>query len=76
MDKYCAMTLLPRDTLAAAGDEVITTGEGGVFPKQLAVGRVVEVKLEPSGKSMVAVIEPYEDIESVRTVMVITEFTE
>lgn len=76
MDKTCAMTLLPRDTLAAAGDEVITTGEGGVFPKQLAVGRVVEVKLEPSGKSMVAVIEPYEDIESVRTVMVITEFTE
>ena len=76
MEKLCAMTLLPRDTLAAAGDEVITTGEGGVFPKQLAVGTVKEVYLEPSGKSMVAVIEPYEDIESVRTVMVITEFTE
>ena len=76
MEKLCAMTLLPRDTLAAAGDEVITTGEGGVFPKQLAVGTVREVYLEPSGKSMVAVIEPYEDIESVRTVMVITEFTE
>lgn len=76
MNKQCAMTLLPRDTLAAAGDEVITTGEGGVFPKQLAVGTVKDVYLEKSGKSMVAVIEPYEDIESVRTVMVITEFTE
>ena len=76
MDKTCAMTLLPRDTLAAAGDEVITTGEGGVFPKQLAVGTVKDIYLEKSGKSMVAVIEPYEDIESVRTVMVITEFTE
>ena len=76
LDGQCAMTLLPRDTLAAAGDEVITTGEGGVFPKHLAVGTVVEVRLEASGKSMVATIEPYEDIEKVTSVMVITEFSE
>ena len=76
LNGQCAMTLLPRDTLATAGDEVITTGEGGVFPKQLAVGTVVEVHLETSGKSMIAVIEPYEDIEKVTSVMVITEFTE
>ena len=76
LEGQCAMTLLPRDTLATAGDEVITTGEGGVFPKQLAVGTVREVYLEPSGKSMVAVIEPYEDIEKVTSVMVITEFSE
>ena len=76
LEGQCAMTLLPRDTLATAGDEVITTGEGGVFPKQLAVGTVVEVRLEESGKSMVAIIEPYEDIEKVTSVMVITEFSE
>jgi len=72
--KQCAMTLLARDTLAAQGDEVITTGLGGVFPKGLPVGTVREVSLEASGKSMVAVIDPYEDIESVKMVMVITEF--
>ena len=74
--KQCAMTLLPRDTMAAAGDEVITTNEGGAFPKGLAVGRVAEVLPEASGKSMVAVVDPYEDIESVKMVMVITEFSE
>lgn len=72
--KQCAMTLLARDTLAAQGDEVITTGLGGVFPKGLPVGTVREVSLEASGKSMVAVIDLYEDIESVKMVMVITEF--
>ncbi|MPM94073.1 hypothetical protein SDC9_141216 [bioreactor metagenome] len=70
------MTLLSRDTLAAAGDEVITTGLGGVFPRGLPVGTVKEVSLEASGKSMYAIIDPYEDIESVKMVMVITSFDE
>lgn len=74
LDKLCAMTLLPRDTLSAAGDEVITTGLGGVFPKGLPVGTVQEILPEASGKSMYAVVQPYEDVESVTMVMVITEF--
>ena len=75
-NKQCTMTLLARDTLATEGDEVITTGLGGVFPRGLPVGTVKEVLLEASGKSMYAIIDPYEDIESVKMVMVITSFDE
>ncbi len=75
-NKQCTMSLLARDTLATEGDEVITTGLGGVFPRGLPVGTVKEVLLEASGKSMYAIIDPYEDIESVKMVMVITSFDE
>lgn len=76
LDKYCTMTLLSRDTMASKGDTVVTTGLGGVFPKNLIIGTVQDILPEPSGTSMYAVIEPVEDIESVKMVMVITDFEE
>lgn len=74
LDKKCTMTLLARDTLAAPGDRITTTGLGGVFPKNLIVGTVEEILPETSGTSMYAVIEPIEDVESIKMVMVITDF--
>ena len=74
--KQCAMTLLARDTLASRGDTVITTGLGGVFPKNLVIGTVQDILPETSGTSMYAVIEPIEDAESIKMVMVITDFGE
>ncbi|MEG0804696.1 MAG: rod shape-determining protein MreC [Pygmaiobacter sp.] len=76
MDKKCAMTLLARDTLAAKGDKITTTGLGGIFPKGLLVGTVEEILPETSGTSMYAVIEPITNIESIKMVMVITDFDE
>ena len=76
VDKKCKMTLLPRDSLAISGDTVITTGLGGVFPKNLIVGSIEDILPEPSGTSLYAVIEPAEDIESVKMVMIITDFEE
>lgn len=75
-DKQCTMTLIARDTLASRGDTVITTGLGGVFPKNLIIGTVEDILPETSGTSMYAVIEPVEDVESIKMVMVITEFSE
>lgn len=74
MEKQAAMTLLARDTLASRGDTVITTGLGGVFPKNLVIGTVEDILPEPSGTSMYAVIKPVEDVESIKMVMVITQF--
>ena len=76
IDKKCKMTLLPRDSLAISGDTVITTGLGGVFPKNLIVGSIEDILPEPSGTSLYAVIEPAEDIENVKMVMIITDFEE
>lgn len=60
-DGQCVLTNLDRATEARKGDQVITTGLGGVFPANLLVGTVQEVVPEQSGKSSSAVILPGAD---------------
>ena len=45
----CRMTYISRTADVQEGDEVVTSGMGGVFPKGLLVGRVGRVEAEPSG---------------------------
>ena len=57
-DGLCTLTNLERSTETHAGDQVITTGLGGVFPPDLLVGTVQDVVPETSGKSSIAVVRP------------------
>ena len=50
-DGLCVLTNLERATETKMGDQVITTGLGGVFPPDLLVGTVQKVEPEVSGKS-------------------------
>lgn len=70
----CIFTNLPRDTLASLGDEIITTGLGGVYPPDILVGAVTELLPEASGKSTFAVIRPGVDVRGVKHVFVITDY--
>lgn len=70
----CTMTNVARDTMATAGDLVITTGLGGVYPADILVGSIQEIVPETSGKSVVAVVEPGVDIETITHVFVITNY--
>ena len=73
-DGQCVLTNLDRATEARRGDQVITTGLGGVFPAKLLVGTVQEVVPEQSGKSSSAVILPGADPRTVKHVFIITEY--
>ena len=73
-DGQCVLTNLDRATEACKGDQVITTGLGGVFPANLLVGTVQEVVPEQSGKSSSAVILPGADPRTVKHVFIITEY--
>ena len=73
-DGQCMLTNLDRATEARKGDQVITTGLGGVFPANLLVGTVQEVVPEQSGKSSSAVILPGADPRTVKHVFIITEY--
>lgn len=73
-DGQCVLTNLDRATEARKGDQVITTGLGGVFPAKLLVGTVQEVVPEQSGKSSSAVILPGADPRTVKHVFIITEY--
>ena len=65
---------LERSTETRKGDQVITTGLGGVFPADLLVGTVQEVVPEQSGMSSIAVIKPGADPRVVKHVFIITDY--
>ena len=73
-DGQCVLTNLERATETKMGDQVITTGLGGVFPANLLVGTVQEVVPEQSGKSSSAVILPGADPRTVKHVFIVTEY--
>ena len=73
-DGQCVLTNLDRTTEARRGDQVITTGLGGVFPANLLVGTVQDVVPEQSGKSSSAVILPGADPRTVKHVFIVTEY--
>ena len=68
------LTNLERAAETQMGDQVITTGLGGVFPPDVLVGVVQKVVPEVSGKSSVAVIRPGADPRTVKHVFVITDY--
>lgn len=71
----CTMYYLPKETKVVQGDLVSTTGYGTVFPENLIMGTIEEVVIEESGNSKSAVVKPAADIENVKFVFVITDFT-
>ncbi len=73
-DGLCALTNLDRNAESRKGDQVITTGLGGVFPPDLLVGTVQEVVPEQSGKSSIAVVKPGADPRTVKHVFIITDY--
>lgn len=72
-DGLCTLTDLERSCETRAGDQIITTGLGGVFPPDLLVGTVQQVLPEASGKSSIAVIRPGADPRTVKHVFIITD---
>lgn len=71
---WCKLGFLPRESGAAPGDPVITSGISGLFPKGLVIGTIEEVGSESTGLALYAEVKPAVDIETVRSVLVITQF--
>ncbi|MBE6912774.1 MAG: rod shape-determining protein MreC [Ruminococcaceae bacterium] len=69
------LSFLPRDTQLLEGDMIETSGFGGLFPKGIVLGSVVEVKSEEHGISKYAIIKPAVNVENVSHVLVIKSFS-
>lgn len=67
-------THLAADTQVKAGDMIVTSGSGGIYPANLKIGVVTELKQSEFDVSLIAVIKPLVDVTTVRDVMVITQF--
>jgi rod shape-determining protein MreC len=68
----CRLVYLPRTATIRPGEVVVTSGLGGVFPKGLVLGQVVEVKSEEYGLGKFALVEPAVDLDHLEEVLVIT----
>lgn len=65
------MVQLPHDSPVKENQTVVTSGLGGIFPKGLRIGYVVDVQPEPNGLMKKALIKPFVDFERIEEVLVI-----
>ncbi|MDR0446264.1 MAG: rod shape-determining protein MreC [Oscillospiraceae bacterium] len=66
--------LLDNGAAAIAGDTIVTSGLGGVFPGGLVIGAVESVAKSPSGIGMYGVIKPQAELGRATYVFVVTDF--
>lgn len=70
----CRLSGLSRATAVLPGGIVCTSGVGGVYPRDLIIGTVKEVKDQETDLSSYAVIEPGVDFSKIIDIAVITSF--
>ena len=74
-DGKLKLTFLPENSQLMSGDLVTTSGRDGVYPSGLVAGRVEEVRTDASGINEYAVIVPETDLDSLKQVFIIKDFT-
>ncbi len=65
---------LTKNTQVQIGDLITTTGSGGNFPEGIIIGEVAYMGTSDEDVSLYAMVEPIEDIRTISSVFVITNF--
>jgi rod shape-determining protein MreC len=65
------LSYIARDTNIVVGDDVETSGMGGIYPRGLLIGRVIEIRPDLQGISQYAIIETAVDFGRLTEVFVI-----
>lgn len=66
----CMIDQIPTNASLQIGDEVITSGAGGLFPAGIAIGKIVAVIDNDVRDQRQAYLEPYADLQNLSTVFV------
>ncbi|MBR1731222.1 MAG: rod shape-determining protein MreC [Ruminococcus sp.] len=69
-----AFTKIDANAKVKKGDIIVTSGIGGVYPADLILGEVTEIKYDDYDAAKYAVVKSYEDIKAVTDVVVLTDF--
>lgn len=68
----CKLTLEQTDTDIKVGDSVLTSGLGGVFPKDLMLGTITKIERHPRSGWIIAIqVTPAADVFRIEEVLVI-----
>jgi len=70
----CKIDNITDDVDILAGDTVVTSGSGGVFPKGLTIGNVESVQRNATGMDRYATVRPAVDFKNLTDVYLITSF--
>ncbi|MGN0474216.1 MAG: rod shape-determining protein MreC [Acutalibacteraceae bacterium] len=71
---YTRLNYLSRNCEVTVGDIIVTSGFGSVFPKNLIIGEVHQIRAESENISLYAEIIPAADIKNCTEVFIITDF--
>lgn len=70
---HAKMVFLPADARIVKGDVVISSGLGGIVPKGILIGEVVEVQKESDNLTQYAIVKPAVDFQKLEEVFVIRD---
>lgn len=73
-DNLSLMTKIPAQHTMQEGDIIVTSGLGGIFPQKIRIGEIKEIKLDEYDSQPMAIIKPYENIQEVSLVAIITNY--
>lgn len=74
LDGLLKLSYLPEEAQLMSGDQITTSGLGGVYPSGLLVGSIRGLYTGADGLSRYAEVEPAADIAGVKYVYVITDY--
>ena len=69
--KLCVVDYVDKSSQVNRGDIVISTGQAGIFPQGLIVGRALKNFISESGSFQRIIVQPYIDYDSIEQVFVI-----
>ena len=69
------LSYISSQSVMSVGDIVVTSGLGGIYPRDLPIGKVKELLNDEYDSSRYALIEPFEDVRAVRDVFVVIGFS-
>ena len=73
-DGMCKLTYFTEDVTLFVGDRVVTSGNGGAFPPNIALGTVTELRSEAGGQSYYAVVKPDVNVGLLSQIFIIKDF--
>ncbi len=68
------MNFIPAQSSMSQGDILVTSGLSGMYPKNLKLGKIRSIEYDDYESSYYAIVEPFENIEKIKDVFVITDF--
>ena len=70
------MINIPKNSDVIAGDMIVTSGFGGIYPKGIVIGRIKDVQNEESGLLKYGVVETTVNFQKLEDVAIIIQSRE